>query len=123
MAQQERAVRTRNALIESAAELFSKDGFDVVTLSTISARAGVSNGALHFHFASKAALAAAVWEAAAQRLRQITVEGRAGGGGAGMGEGGSAEAGGALQVLVDATHALLRGLRHDVILRARKRSS
>ncbi|WP_151478270.1 ScbR family autoregulator-binding transcription factor [Streptomyces albicerus] len=118
MAQQERAVRTRNALIESAAELFSRDGFDVVSLSTISTRAGVSNGALHFHFASKAALAAAVWEAAAQRLRQITVEGRAGGGAAGRGEGGSAETGGALQVLVDATHALLRGLRHDVILRA-----
>jgi AcrR family transcriptional regulator len=73
MAQQERAVRTRNALIESAAELFCKDGFDVVSLSTISTRAGVSNGALHFHFASKAALASAVWEAAAQRLRRITL--------------------------------------------------
>ncbi|WP_328494649.1 TetR family transcriptional regulator [Streptomyces sp. NBC_00414] len=110
MAQQERAVRTRNALIESAAELFSKDGFDVVSLSTISTRAGVSNGALHFHFASKAALTAAVWEAAAQRLRQITAEGAA--------RGQAAGSGGALQVLVDTTHALLRGLRHDVILRA-----
>jgi AcrR family transcriptional regulator len=116
MAQQERAVRTRNALIESAAELFSRDGFDVVTLSSISTRAGVSNGALHFHFASKAALAAAVWEAAAQRLRHITAQSRAGA--SGGGEGGPAETGGALQVLVDATHALLRGLRHDVILRA-----
>ncbi|BCL28476.1 ScbR family autoregulator-binding transcription factor [Streptomyces aurantiacus] len=110
MAQQERAVRTRNALIESAAELFSKYGFDVVSLSTISARAGVSNGALHFHFASKAALSAAVWEAAAQRLRQITHAGAA--------RGQAAGSGGALQVLVDTTHALLRGLRHDVILRA-----
>ncbi|MFH8467712.1 ScbR family autoregulator-binding transcription factor [Streptomyces sp. NPDC017991] len=110
MAQQERAVRTRSALIESAAELFSKDGFDVVSLSTISTRAGVSNGALHFHFASKAALTAAVWEAAAQRLRQITHEGAA--------RGQAAGSGGPLQVLVDTTHALLRGLRHDVILRA-----
>ncbi|MFD3308923.1 ScbR family autoregulator-binding transcription factor [Streptomyces sp. NPDC058694] len=121
MAQQERAVRTRNALIESAAELFCKDGFDVVSLSTISARAGVSNGALHFHFASKAALAAAVWEAAAQRLRRITVEGRARGEAAatagGTGSTGTGS-GGSLQVLVDTTHALLRGLRHDVILRA-----
>ncbi|MGW2289501.1 ScbR family autoregulator-binding transcription factor [Streptomyces phaeochromogenes] len=116
MAQQERAVRTRNALIESAAELFCKDGFDVVSLSTISARAGVSNGALHFHFASKAALAAAVWEAAAQRLRRITVEGRARAEAAGSP--GAAGSGGSLQVLVDTTHALLRGLRHDVILRA-----
>lgn len=119
MAQQERAVRTRNALIESAAELFCKDGFDVVSLSTISARAGVSNGALHFHFASKAALAAAVWEAAAQRLRRITVEGRARGEAAATAGGaGAIGSGGSLQVLVDTTHALLRGLRHDVILRA-----
>ncbi|QQM41506.1 ScbR family autoregulator-binding transcription factor [Streptomyces liliifuscus] len=116
MAQQERAVRTRNALIESAAELFCKDGFDVVSLSTISARAGVSNGALHFHFASKAALAVAVWEAAAQRLRRITVEGRARSEAAGTT--GATGSGGSLQVLVDTTHALLRGLRHDVILRA-----
>ncbi|TLS46342.1 TetR/AcrR family transcriptional regulator [Streptomyces montanus] len=148
MAKQERAVRTRNALIESAAELFSKDGFEVVSLSMISARAGVSNGALHFHFASKAALGAAVWEAAAQRLRQITTDGAAGSGsgaraipGAGSGAGSGAisgagpgagsdaisgagsgsyvgEVGGALQVLVDTTHALLQALGHDVILRA-----
>ncbi|MCZ4515793.1 ScbR family autoregulator-binding transcription factor [Streptomyces sp. ActVer] len=119
MAQQERAVRTRNALIESAAELFSKDGFDVVSLSTISTRAGVSNGALHFHFASKAALASAVWEAAAQRLRRITLEGRARSEAAATtGGAGVTGSGGSLQVLVDTTHALLRGLRHDVILRA-----
>ncbi|MCX4906285.1 TetR/AcrR family transcriptional regulator [Streptomyces sp. NBC_00878] len=143
MAQQERAVRTRNALIKSAAELFCKDGFDVVSLSTISARAGVSNGALHFHFASKAALASGVWEAAAQRLRRITAEGRtrsdangtaATAGAAGTagtagavgstgsvgaaGAAGAVGSGGSLQVLVDTTHALLRGLRHDVILRA-----
>lgn len=109
MAQQERAVRTRNALIESAAELFSKDGFDVVSLSTISTRAGVSNGALHFHFASKAALASAVWEAAAQRLRRITLEGRARSEAAAAAGGtGVTGSGGSLQVLVDTTHALLR---------------
>ncbi|GAA2421674.1 ScbR family autoregulator-binding transcription factor [Streptomyces mauvecolor] len=107
MARQERAVRTRNALIESAAELFDRDGFETASLSTISARAGVSNGALHFHFASKAALAAAVCEAAAQRLGRIT------------GEGGEQEqADGALQILIDASHALLRGFSHDVVLRA-----
>ncbi|TPQ24137.1 TetR family transcriptional regulator [Streptomyces sporangiiformans] len=132
MAKQERAVHTRKALIESAAELFSKHGFEVASLSMISARAGVSNGALHFHFASKAALGAAVWEAAAQRLRQITTDGVAGSGsgagsgsrssassGAGAGAGSSVgEVGGALRVLVDTTHALLQALGHDVILRA-----
>ncbi|MGW7049656.1 TetR family transcriptional regulator [Streptomyces avermitilis] len=68
---QERAIRTRNALIESAAALFARHGYEVVSLSTISARAGVSNGALHFHFPSKTALAEAVGAAAAQRFGRI----------------------------------------------------
>ncbi|MGW8327503.1 ScbR family autoregulator-binding transcription factor [Streptomyces sp. NPDC055897] len=102
MATQERAVRTRNTLIESAAELFDRDGYDVASLSTISARAGVSSGALHFHFTSKAALADAVGQAAALRLEGITRQ----------------EAGSALQTLIDATHTLVRNLDHDVVLRA-----
>jgi AcrR family transcriptional regulator len=128
MAKQERAVRTRNALIESAAQLFDQEGFEVVTLAAISARAGVSNGALHFHFASKAALADAVGRAAAQRLERITGVGEGSGGGgaphaagsAGSPRGGGADSpgGGSLQVLVDASHALLHGLSHDVVLRA-----
>ncbi|WP_159062215.1 TetR family transcriptional regulator, partial [Streptomyces caniscabiei] len=67
MAKQERAVRTRENLIRSAAEVFDREGYAVASITTISARAGVSNGALHFHFASKAALAEAVAEAAALR--------------------------------------------------------
>ncbi|MCX5384336.1 ScbR family autoregulator-binding transcription factor [Streptomyces sp. NBC_00083] len=104
MARQERAVRTRNTLIESAAELFDREGFETASLATISARAGVSNGALHFHFASKAALAGAVWETAAQRLWLIT-------------DGGPAREC-AVQILIDASHALVRGFHHDVVLRA-----
>jgi AcrR family transcriptional regulator len=103
MVRQQRAVRTRNALIESAAELFDRDGFEVSSLSTISARAGVSNGALHFHFSNKAALADAVWEAAAERLRGITEQ---------------PPATHPLQSLIDATHELCRSLDDDVVLRA-----
>ncbi|MFE9096511.1 ScbR family autoregulator-binding transcription factor [Streptomyces sp. NPDC007264] len=107
MAKQERAVRTRNALIESAAELFTRDGFEVVPLSAISAKAGVSNGALHFHFPSKAALAEAVCDVAAQRFGHLT-----------SGERPPPRSGGSLQALVDTSHALLQGLGHDVVLRA-----
>ncbi|MFF3511970.1 ScbR family autoregulator-binding transcription factor [Streptomyces sp. NPDC002573] len=107
MAKQERAVRTRNALIQSAAELFTQDGFESVSLSAISSRAGVSNGALHFHFPSKAALAAAVRDAATRRFGRITSAERP-----------PPQLGGSLQALVDTSHALLQGLRHDVVLRA-----
>jgi AcrR family transcriptional regulator len=100
-------VRTRNALIVSAAELFSRDGYEVVSLSAISSRAGVSNGALHFHFPSKAVLAAAVCDAAAQRFGRIVSTERP-----------PRQLGGSLQALVDASHALLWGFGHDVILRA-----
>ncbi|WP_149824892.1 ScbR family autoregulator-binding transcription factor [Streptomyces tailanensis] len=102
MAKQERAVRTRNALIESAAELFDRDGFETASLSMISARAGVSSGALHFHFASKADLADAVGHAAALRLDRITAR----------------EADDTLQSLIDATYALVAALGRDAVLRA-----
>jgi AcrR family transcriptional regulator len=102
MAKQERAVRTRNALIESAAELFDREGFETASLSMISARAGVSSGALHFHFASKADLADAVGQAAALRLGRITTQ----------------DGGDTLQSLIDATYALVRALGHDAVLRA-----
>ncbi|MFE6103573.1 ScbR family autoregulator-binding transcription factor [Streptomyces laurentii] len=102
MATQERAVRTRNALIESAAELFGRDGFEPVSLALISARAGVSSGALHFHFPSKEALAEAVVRLAGQRLDEIT----------------SRSTGRPLQMLIDAMHLLAQALRSDAVLRA-----
>ncbi|KUO23163.1 ScbR family autoregulator-binding transcription factor [Streptomyces dysideae] len=102
MAMQERAIRTRNALIKAAAELFDQDGPASASLATISARAGVSNGALHFHFPNKAALLDAVVVAAEGRLRWITRprEVRA------------------VQLLIDASHELVQGLGRDVVLRA-----
>ncbi|MFE9059224.1 hypothetical protein CJI59_04750 [Streptomyces sp. Alain-F2R5] len=105
MAKQERAVRTREALIRAAAESFDQDGFTVASLTRISSRAGVSSGALHFHFASKAALADAVEEAAATALRTVAPD---------TGHLGTSR----LQHLVDATHRLAEALRDDVVLRA-----
>ena len=88
-----------------AAETFCREGFRGGVLSVISAQAGVSSGALHFHFAGKAALADAVESAALDRLRII----------AGVA---SREGAGRLQCLVDVTHGLALGLRGDVVLRA-----
>jgi AcrR family transcriptional regulator len=101
---QERAVRTREALIRSAAEVFDRKGFADASLSAISAGAGVSNGALHFHFASKGHLAEAVEEAAAQRLADLVVAG-------------SERTTSELQLLVGVSHRLARAYRKDVVLR------
>lgn len=72
MTRQERAVRTREALIEAAADLFDRDGQEVTSLAAVTAKAQVSAGALYFHFATKADLADAVTRTALSRLRQIT---------------------------------------------------
>ncbi|MFE4590892.1 ScbR family autoregulator-binding transcription factor [Streptomyces laurentii] len=102
MARQMRAVRTRDALVESAAALFDRDGFDVASLAAVSARAGVSSGALNFHFPSKVELAEAVVAAAAERLVRIIRDREAP----------------TLQSVIDASHDLVRGLRGDAVLRA-----
>ncbi|MET9479459.1 ScbR family autoregulator-binding transcription factor [Streptomyces sp. NPDC006638] len=105
MVKQERAARTRRSLILAAAEVFAEEGFVSASLTAISRRAGVSNGALHFHFDSKSTLAAGVEEEAVRRVRRLTVAA-------------GADGPSALQLLVDSTHALMRGLGDDVVVRA-----
>lgn len=105
MVKQERAVRTRETLIRCAAEAFDREGFSVASLSSISRRASVSNGALHFHFESKVALADTVEREALTRLQAITDMGPP----VGTGQ---------VQLLMDATQRLTGALRQDVVLRA-----
>ncbi|MFH8405277.1 ScbR family autoregulator-binding transcription factor [Streptomyces sp. NPDC018019] len=57
---QERAVKTREAILQAAAELIDEHGFSEASVSKIMKRAGVTPGALYFHFKSKEALAYAV---------------------------------------------------------------
>ncbi|MFD9393240.1 ScbR family autoregulator-binding transcription factor [Streptomyces sp. NPDC060000] len=104
MVKQERAARTRRALIQAAAEVFAQEGFVPASLSAISERAGVSNGALHFHFANKRMLAEAVEAEAAETLRRITEAARA-------------RQTNSLQWVVDATHELMDFLARDVVVR------
>ncbi|NBE54457.1 ScbR family autoregulator-binding transcription factor [Streptomyces boluensis] len=60
MARQERAVRTRQAILVAAASLFDEVGYEAATISEILKRSGVTKGALYFHFSSKEELAQAV---------------------------------------------------------------
>ncbi|WJY01140.1 ScbR family autoregulator-binding transcription factor [Curtobacterium sp. SP.BCp] len=57
---QRRAVATRAAIIEGAAREFDERGYVGASMDGVAERAGVTKGALYFHFASKADLAGAV---------------------------------------------------------------
>ncbi|MFJ6617052.1 ScbR family autoregulator-binding transcription factor [Kitasatospora sp. NPDC091335] len=105
MVKQERAGRTRRAVLLAAAETFARVGFEAASLVDISRRAGVSKGALYFHFVSKQALADGVRCAAGRQvgsaaLRALRAEGPA------------------LQGLIDFSHELAGMLREDVVVRA-----
>ncbi|MEU3705366.1 TetR/AcrR family transcriptional regulator [Streptomyces anulatus] len=57
---QERAEQTRRALLLAAAEVFDEFGYAGASITRILKRAGVTAGALYFHFGSKEDLAKAV---------------------------------------------------------------
>ncbi|MER6218789.1 ScbR family autoregulator-binding transcription factor [Streptomyces sp. NPDC001272] len=103
MVKQERAARTRESLVHAAAEVFAQEGFTAASIAAISQRAGVSTGALHFHFDGKTSLALVVEERAERTLREAAAvaEGRG-------------PAGGPLRVLVGSTYVLAE----DVVVRA-----
>ncbi|MFG3408008.1 ScbR family autoregulator-binding transcription factor [Streptomyces sp. NPDC048142] len=105
MTKQERATRTRQALIRSAATVFEQHGYAQARLTLISSGAGVSTGALHFHFENKAAVAEAVVAEASRGLRD-------------MGGAIRRSTDTALQALVDSSHALAEQLREDPVSRA-----
>jgi AcrR family transcriptional regulator len=60
VAPQERAVATRSAIIRAAAGVFEEHGYGGTSIAAVAARAGVTKGALYFHFAAKEDLAVAV---------------------------------------------------------------
>lgn len=62
MVLQDRAKATREAIIAGAAAVFEENGYGSASLTQVSDAAGVTKGALYFHFASKEDLAKAVIE-------------------------------------------------------------
>ncbi|MEU1403241.1 ScbR family autoregulator-binding transcription factor [Streptomyces sp. NPDC005728] len=105
MVKQVRAVRTREALLRAAAEAFAHHGYARASLPAISKRAGVSAGALHFHFPSKDALAGEIESTAARTVEELTAHCRSTGGSA-------------LGVLVAAIRRLVVACATDPVVRA-----
>jgi AcrR family transcriptional regulator len=101
LARQDRAERTRNAILDAAAAVFDERGFNGASLSDILAKAGVTKGALYFHFSSKEELARAIVEEQfTVDLPMVDLENPS------------------LQTLIDMSHALAHNLTSNVRVRA-----
>ncbi|MEV4195080.1 ScbR family autoregulator-binding transcription factor [Streptomyces toxytricini] len=74
MAEQVRAIRTRKTILSAAAKIFEERGYQAATISEILTTAGVTKGALYFHFQSKEDLAQGVL---AEQDQQLSVPPRA----------------------------------------------
>ncbi|MGW0537938.1 ScbR family autoregulator-binding transcription factor [Streptomyces sp. NPDC003032] len=68
MAKQDRAIRTRRTILAAAAQVFEERGYQAATITEILATAGVTKGALYFHFESKDQLAQGVLAEQGQSL-------------------------------------------------------
>ncbi|MDI3405807.1 ScbR family autoregulator-binding transcription factor [Streptomyces cavernicola] len=101
MGRQERAEVTRKAILDGAARAFDAEGFHGTSLSDIVREAGVTKGALYFHFASKDELAQALADEQFSVWTPITEIDDAG-----------------VQALIDITHLLARELVDNVRVRA-----
>ncbi|MCT4356214.1 TetR family transcriptional regulator [Streptomyces sp. Je 1-79] len=97
---QERAEATRQAILDGAATAFDSAGFGSTSLTDIVRHAGVTKGALYFHFQSKESLAEALVEEQflAVNPPSTTVLG--------------------VQSLIDRSHQLAEELRVNVRVRA-----
>ena len=96
---QQRAVETRQLILEAAAEVFDEGGYRAARISDIMQRAGITQGALYFHFSSKLDLARTVMMA--QRDSVVLPPGPDG-----------------LQRLIDTNLLLARELQTNKLLRA-----
>ncbi|WP_312866386.1 ScbR family autoregulator-binding transcription factor [Streptomyces boluensis] len=60
---QERAVQTRDQILDAAAELFDRHGYAGTSVKNVADRVGMTKGAVYFHYPTKEALTIAVVDA------------------------------------------------------------
>ncbi|MFD5622225.1 ScbR family autoregulator-binding transcription factor [Streptomyces yangpuensis] len=100
-ARQERAEITRQSILDGAAIAFDDCGFEGTSLSDVVKHAGVTKGALYFHFPSKQALARTLMDEQFQVSDHLAAIENPG-----------------LQTAIDLTHQMAHGLRTNVRIRA-----
>jgi AcrR family transcriptional regulator len=110
VSKQARSEYTRLHLVQSAAELFDRNGFAGATLDDVSRAAGVTKGAFYFHFASKKDLGGAIQSEACAMLRSFVDKL-------------TATEAQALQSLIDITHMVASWLDGEPVIRASLRTA
>ncbi|MER5630323.1 ScbR family autoregulator-binding transcription factor [Streptomyces nitrosporeus] len=106
MAKQDRSVRTRQKVLEAAAEVFNRMGYQAATVSDIAVEAGTTKGAVYFHFKGKEDLAQAILRRQQQDTEAALVPQRV-----------------KLQEIADSGLVLAERLRTDSLVRASIRLS
>jgi AcrR family transcriptional regulator len=74
------AEATRQAVLRAGLAVFSQHGYAAARLEDVARAAGITRGAIYYHFASKAALYAALVDDASARLQAVITHARSGGG-------------------------------------------
>ena len=108
MAMQARAIATRKGIVEAAATVFVRHGYAGASISEIADEAGITKGAVYFHFRSKELLARAVVDAQDELAAQVQERSAIG-------------SPSAAELLVTMVHELGQLMRHDVVARASMR--
>jgi len=101
MAVQPRALWTRRKILDAAAKEFDLHGYTGATMDAIQNRAGLTKGAVYFHFTSKADLARAIFSAEESWASTAGVRD-----------------GSAVQIAVDTSHDYAEALISDSTIRA-----
>jgi AcrR family transcriptional regulator len=101
VSRQEQSEKTRSAIIDAAAAAFDAHGYQGAGLSLILDQAGVTRGALYFHFASKEELAQELIRAQFENIERHLSDGAKG-----------------LQALINLTFAMAADLISDIRVRA-----
>lgn len=73
-AQQERAIATREAILKGAGQVFSQLSYAQARLRDISRASAASEGALYFHYGTKADIATAVISAQQERMTDVLMQ-------------------------------------------------
>lgn len=101
MSRQEQSEKTRSAIIDAAAAAFDQHGYQGAGLSLILEQAGVTRGALYFHFSSKEELAQELVRAQFENIERHLSDGTRG-----------------LQGLINLTFGMASDLTTDIRVRA-----